>query len=176
MQKPANLLEYSPLLLSCNIRLASCIVTSWGATSRSLKCVITWKVIKAAQRIWRFVLHWTSFLIEKTNQIFMGSKASLLVLNGFNVCQHYKNIYTIGHRLRSTPTKGLRLTVPNVPWRSTHPSINRGQRCLTSVTCHLTSLDRYRETSQGHDNKMQDLREAIDNWYKTNHIRLRTRK
>jgi len=43
-------------------------------------------------------------------------------------------IWTVGHRLKSTPTNGHRFTALILPWRSTHPSINRARSYLTSVT------------------------------------------
>jgi hypothetical protein len=41
---------------------------------------------------------------------------------------------------RSTTTNGLGVTVPNLPWRSTHPSTNRDRRALTS---HWATLGRH---------------------------------
>jgi len=56
-------------------------------------------------------------------------------------------IQTVSHRLRSTPTNGHRSQVHGA--RSsltvTHPSANRGRRCLTSVNVPLSySLVRHR--------------------------------
>jgi len=46
-------------------------------------------------------------------------------------------IWTVGHRLRSTPTNGQVHRARSSLETLTHPSTNRGRRCLTSVNVPL---------------------------------------
>ena len=52
-------------------------------------------------------------------------------LKEFNVRQHYNASKMIGHSLWTTQTNELGFTVPSFPWKSTHPTTNRGRRALT---------------------------------------------